>query len=596
MKEMIEKLKKMSLIKKIITIYTVVVIFPVFMLVSYLSMVQYEKLYTETVSSKQLALEQLTQNIQNSLATVETLSQNLAYRSPISSLISRNNLENFPIWTKRSSNEIIDALHYTLEYQNRGIEDIDIYTNKNELCNQENFYNISLLYGFDFYDNFHEQQKGADFYFLDKETTEKYFAKKDMNASIDELLLFVRDIRNEEDDVYSGLLVFEIDPEKFLLSLQENKRNEYSIYFTNTKDFWGKPLSTNVISAIQSSVAENTVNFSEVSFGHLYSYIKNYKLVVIDRNAIEKNSYIILTLRIFVLFSLLIVVQALCLYILIKYIMNKINKNINEMDRIVANGFEGQIPVDECDEFRTITMRYNVLLNKIQTLISDMIKKESDKKEAQIKALQYQMNPHFIYNTLSIFASNAEDNGNFRLSEAIAYFGHLLRYNIKNTGMFATVKEEMDNAYSLVQVYSIRCEGNLELELDVPQELYPVEIIKYLLQPILENSIVHGAKKNQRTWIRIKARYFGKFLVIKIEDNGTGVDKEYLEKIRENIVEGKQLENTISSNSSFIGLRNIYKRLQLIYGEEAELLIDSKIEEGTVVSIKIPIKDFEESE
>ena len=75
--------------------------------------------------------------------------------------------------------------------------------------------------------------------------------------------------------------------------------------------------------------------------------------------------------------------------------MNKINKNINEMDRIVANGFEGQIPVDECDEFRTITMRYNVLLNKIQTLISDMIKKESDKKEAQIKALQYQMNPHF---------------------------------------------------------------------------------------------------------------------------------------------------------------------------------------------------------
>ena len=136
----------------------------------------------------------------------------------------------------------------------------------------------------------------------------------------------------------------------------------------------------------------------------------------------------------------------------------------------------------------------------------------------------------------------------------------------------------------------------MELELDVPQELYPVEIIKYLLQPILENSIVHGAKKNQRTWIRIKARYFGKFLVIKIEDNGTGVDKEYLEKIRENIVEGKQLENTISSNSSFIGLRNIYKRLQLIYGEEAELLIDSKIEEGTVVSIKIPIKDFEESE
>ena len=129
MKVIIEKLKKMSLVKKIIIIYGMVVIFPVFLLVSYLSVSQYERLYSETVSSKQLALEQLTQSIENSLATVEALSQNLAYRSPIASLISRNNLENFPIWTKRSSSEIIDALQYTLKYQNRGIEDIDIFTN-----------------------------------------------------------------------------------------------------------------------------------------------------------------------------------------------------------------------------------------------------------------------------------------------------------------------------------------------------------------------------------------------------------------------------------------------------------------------------------
>lgn len=596
MKVLIEKLKKMSLVKKIIIIYGGVVIFPVFLLVSYLSVSQYERLYSETVSSKQLALEQLTQSIENSLATVETLSQNLAYRSPIASLISRNNLENFSIWTKRSSNEIIEALQYTLKYQNRGIEDIDIFTNKSELLDGENFNDISLLFGFDFYNDFHYQKKNADFYFLNKEASEKYFEAKNEDASVDEVLLFVRDIQNEEADVYSGLLVFEIDPEKFLLSLEENRRNEYSIYFTNTKNFWGEALSSELIATIQSSAAKNSVNFSEVSSGYLYSYIRDYNLVVIDRNAIEKNNYIILALRIFLIFGLLIVIQALCLRILIKYIMNKINKNINEMDRIIANGFEGKITSEDSDEFQTIAKRFNILLSKIQTLISDIIKKESDKKEAQIKALQYQMNPHFIYNTLSIFASNAEESGNYRLSEAIAYFGHLLRYNIKNTGMFATVKEEIDNAYSLVQVYSIRCGGNLELELDVPQDLYPIEIIKYLLQPILENAIIHGGTQDKRTQIRIMIRHCGKFLTIAVEDNGKGVEKEYLVKLRENIVNDRQQENTLSPNSSFIGLRNIYKRLQLIYGEEAELLIDSKVNEGTVVTIKIPMKSFEESE
>lgn len=600
---MMKKLKKMSLIKKIIIIYATVVIIPVFLLVSYLSMSQYQRLYLQAVSSKQMALEQLTQSIQISLATVETLSQNLAYRSPIAELISRDNLENFPIWTKRSSNEIIETLKYMLKYQNMGIEDIDIYTNKSELCDQENFYDISLLYGFDFYNNFQEQQKVADFYLLDQELTAKYFKKKNTDVSMDEVLLFVRNFQNEEEESYPEMLVFEIEPKKFLPSIQESRRKDYSIYFTNIKDFYGKPVDPDVISSIQSSAAEHTVNISDVSSGYLYSYIGDYNIAVIDGKEIGKKTYIFLALlRIFVLFGLLIVAQALCLRFLIRYIMNKVNMNINEMDRIVANGFKGQIPVDEFDEFSTITMRYNLLLDKIQALIADMIKKENDKKEAQIKALQYQMSPHFIYNTLNIFSSNAEENGNYKLSEAIAYFGHLLRYNIKNTSMFATVKEEIDNAYSLVQVYSIRCGGNLALELDVPRDLYSVEIIKYLLQPILENSIIHGGgKQKKQTRIRICARRSGAFLIIVISDNGKGIEKEALEMLRKNIVSEEELKNNLPQNktsvrlSSFIGLRNIYRRLRLIYGKEAMLSVDSRPGEGTVVELRLPVKEFQEN-
>lgn len=590
MKSFIRQFEKLPLIKKIIIFYAGVVILPLFILVVNLSKTEYEQLYSQTVNSKQLALEQLTQNIDTSMMSVEDLSQSLTYRSPISSLISRNHLDNFPIWTKRSSEETIEAMKYTLKYQNLGIKDISIYSNKSELSDNKNFFNESLLYEFEFYNNFESMQKDSDFYFLNEKDTSAYFKKKNKLSHEKEILLFVRNIQNEEEEINSGLLVFEINPEKFLVPLSHNKDSygDYTIFFPNTHSCWGASLDDQLIMDIQTSSNKNRMQFSDVASGYLYSNIKDYNVIIVDEKNIDKGSYVILALRIFGIFFSLIIIQALGVRFLVKHILQKVNKSINEMDKIVENGFEGQINVDESDEFRYITRRYNILLHKIQTLISEMIKKETDKKEAQIKALQYQMNPHFIYNTLSIFASNAEESKNYKLADAISYFGHLLRYNIKNTGMFATIKEELDNAYSLIHVYSIRCRENLELILDVPQELYCVKIIKYLLQPILENAILHGGKGEKRSMtIKISISYCKKYLKIIIEDDGLGIEKGYLSRIKNNIMAGQELEGP-SSGSSFIGLRNIYKRLQLMYGEESELLIDSLYGRGTTITIKIP--------
>lgn len=594
MKTMIARFEKLTLIKKIIIVYAAAVILPVFILVTYLSKTEYERLYSQAVNSKQLALEQITQNTRTSMISAEDLSLSLAYRSPISSLVSRNNLNKFPVWTKRSSEESMEAVKYTLKCQNLGIEEISVYSNKSELFDNEVFFDESLLYGFDFFNNFKFQQKDSDFYFLDENTTETYYNKKGISTHEKEILLLVRNIRNEEEGIYSGLLLFEINPAKFLSSSSGAEYGDYTIYFPNIKTFWGEELSEDIITAIQTSSGKNKVNYSQVASGYLYANIKDYNVFIVDKNAIDNNNYIILVLGIFAAFIFLIIVQALGLRYLIKYILKKVNKNINEMDKIVANGFKGEIYVEEDDEFRYITRRYNVLVHKIRTLISDIIKKERDSKEAQIKALQYQMNPHFIYNTLSIFASNAEESRNYQLSEAISYFGHLLRYNIKNTGMFATVREELDNAYSLIRVYSIRCREKLEIKMDVPEELYDIRIVKYLLQPILENAILHGgrAERKQMT-IKLCARCCEGLLIIEIEDNGTGIEEEHLIKIRKNIVEGKELENT-SGNSSFIGLRNIYKRLQLIYGEESDLWIDSEYGCGTRIGIKIPVSSKSE--
>lgn len=584
-------MKEISLLKRIIIVYTCLAILPAFLLVIFLSVNQFNRLYSDTLSGKQLALKQITQSMNTALLSAEDISQSLAYRSPISELISRDNLNAFPIWTKRSTEESIEALKYTLKYQNLGIEEILIYTNKSELATTSFFYQESLLYSFPFYKNFRSQKYDKALYYLDNSETKQYYEKKGGVAHSDGTLLFVRKIQDETNDVYSGILVFEINPTKFLsnFSSTDSKENEYTFYFTNTKTFLGSSIDKQIIMDIQSSPKKDVINLTNLSTKYQHTKLKGYDLLIIDKETLEKKAYLFLALRIFIIFFFLLIIQILGLHYLIQYIQRKINKNMNEMDAIIADGFKGTIEENEQDEFKFITIRFNKLLQKIQTLVADILTKERERKDAQIKALQYQIDPHFIYNTISIFASIADENHNFELAEAISYFGHLLRYNIKKDGGFATIKDELDNAYALNKVYSIRYREQLELVQNVASDLYQVKIIKYLLQPIIENAILHGGRNNQvKMMVSLSIERIADNLVITITDDGKGMETTQLERIRQHLLIDEGAKKGAENKSTSIGLVNVYRRLQLIYGESATLNIASEPAQGTTVTVTIP--------
>lgn len=576
---------KISLFKKCALIYVVFITVPTLFFAFFLYHTQSEQFYNQAVHDRKTALSQIADNIDTNFMAVEDLSNSLTYRNSLVSLISRSDLNEYPVWAKHSSEEFMINLKYSLKYQNLSITDAAIFTNNPDIPETGNFYTRDRLYALPFYQDFRRQNKNYDIYFLPKEEASEYFKQKgeDKDAK-GAILLFVRKIQQAYYSGYQGVLILEVNADKFLASFSPyiGKNSGYYILFKNTKDTYG---------CLPASKINFTNKLREES-DVLFEGSEKYPVTVVSQMALHKKIYLVPAFRMSLLLILMTVIQLFVVWGMIKYIFQKINMQITEMDKIVMHDFSGRISTTASNELSLVGQRYNLLLNKIDMLINDIVQKETDIKNAQIKALQYQINPHFIYNVLSIFAGNAEQSGNPLLSESISYFGHLLRYTIRDTGLYSTVEEELANAKALIKVYALHFTGSLELNIKVKEEVLKQKLIKFLLQPIIENSIIHAYPREYAggdMQINISVETFDEEMVITIADNGIGMEAEQLCKIRENIIHGTEAEATIKSDSSFIGLHNIYKRLKLIYGEKSNLEIISFKGKGTVVSTTLPI-------
>ena len=310
-------------------------------------------------------------------------------------------------------------------------------------------------------------------------------------------------------------------------------------------------------------------------------------MIVATNEAVDRSIYDAQALKLAGLIVLLALMQLLLLYVLAKHIFGKVNRSISAMDAIVRGGYHGHVPVKGTDELAQIAMRYNTVLDHVDELVSANVEKETAHKSAQIQALQYQMNPHFIYNTLTVFSGQAEKEGNYALSEAISYFGQLLRYNIKGDGLYATLEQELTNARSLFKVYELKYPGRISLIIDAEAEVRGLRIIKFVIQPLLENSILHGRKGKRGTLtVRIHAKAQDGMLSLTVEDDGAGIEPDRLQAV----LEGEEPLRENDRNGSFIGLKNIRDRIRLFYGEEASFGIDSEWKQYTRATIRIPVR------
>ena len=248
------------------------------------------------------------------------------------------------------------------------------------------------------------------------------------------------------------------------------------------------------------------------------------------------------------------------------------------------------------DEIGYLEQRFNSMSASLDKHIQTAYVYQLQSKTAELKALQAQINPHFLFNTLESIRVNALMNKDAETARMIHILGNLFRWNIKSRGMFVELREEFDYAAAFVELEKIRYADAFEVVTDAPGKLLPLGVPKFILQPLVENAIRHGQMGvSSGGVISIVAREeAGEKLVLAVEDNGRGMDAETVRRIVSQL-DRPEAEAEHEDHYS-IGLSNVHQRIRILFGEPYGLSIESEPGVRTVVSITMPAKSKEDLE
>ena len=273
-------------------------------------------------------------------------------------------------------------------------------------------------------------------------------------------------------------------------------------------------------------------------------------------------------------------------------IISIVSKPLNQMICYInALSLDQDAPLnlssDFLDEFELINSSFNQMLVKLKDSIKEVYEAQIRESNANLAALQAQINPHFLYNTLDMIKSMAELYGALQVSEMIMALSKLFRYATHTDGVLVTIREELENLSSYMTIVNARFGGRIAFAARVPEELLAEPIVKVCLQPLVENSISHGLGSGRAGGrIAVTVKKEEGIMTVTVEDNGGGIQPERLAEIRGRLERRERVEE--ESGRGNVGLKNIHDRIRLYYGDVYGIVIDSFPGKVTVVTLSYP--------
>ncbi len=271
------------------------------------------------------------------------------------------------------------------------------------------------------------------------------------------------------------------------------------------------------------------------------------------------------------------------------FLSSALTQPLDSMMRLMQKVQRGDLgvrfQVRRRDEIGRLGSQFNFMLVRIEELIADIYRIEAQKKEAELGALQSQINPHFVYNTLEAIRMTAELNDDVDSADMISILGRMLRYGTDDPGGEATVREELEHAARYVDLLNYRYRGRFELEIRVPEALLEEKLPKLTLQPIIENAAYHGLDDKPLMKLSIEALPEDGRLRFRVSDNGCGMNEATLRKLNEGIAGGLPSRKKVRGG---VGLKNVHHRLALRYGPGCGLRVSSAPGIGTSVELSLP--------
>ncbi len=284
------------------------------------------------------------------------------------------------------------------------------------------------------------------------------------------------------------------------------------------------------------------------------------------------------------------VLSVALLYVVLKVMLRKLQSMLGVMQLVTEGDFSVRVPEGGAGEIDELAKDFNFLIDRINLLVSRVADEAKERQEAQLVALQSQINPHFIYNTIELFRMKMELTGDIDTADAIMSFGKMVRYNMSGDSLYASVDAELEHVRCFVGLQSIRYKDRLRLSVDCAEGLLHHRMAKLILQPVVENCVLHGlAPANESVLeISLSVRTENGKVCFVIRDNGRGMGPERLGEIRRELAAAAGTTPERRRSTSGIALVNVAGRLRVFYGEAGRIEIESESGGGTAVRIEIP--------
>ncbi len=312
---------------------------------------------------------------------------------------------------------------------------------------------------------------------------------------------------------------------------------------------------------------------------YIYYQMQSMEKVTNDLNNQVNNFLLVCRIMI----AALIVLAMAITILIVSDILRPLRELYNATEKVAAGDFSARANIETYDEIAVLSKGFNNMAENIQTLFGTIKEDERKLRRVDLRLLQEQINPHFLYNSLDTIVWLIEGNESEKAVDMVVTLSDFFRLVLSKGKEFISIKEEEQHINSYLKIQEMRYHDILEYDIQIDKVLYNYQILKLTLQPIVENALYHGIKyKRAKGYIHINGEKEGNIIRLVVRDNGVGMDEDELKQIRE------EISRPCKETEKGFGLANVNERIRMYFGTEYGMTIQSEKGKGTIVEILIP--------
>lgn len=566
MQRMIKFFRNMKFRYKLITTYILLGVIPM----SIMGVVWYNQTRTILMKQEKSSIEnyltQAVSNMDNQLRIYNNLSDYIAFNQQISHVVSHKYDSYYDMYNQFSN--VLDPMLASLKYFHSDINQITIYTKNNVVKHNTTLAPITEIENKDWY---RVIEGNNDIHWFVSQSEKKVFC--------------ARNIPTLENNYEVGVLYVQVDYEKLFESFKQMNDSNYGIFIMDE-------LGNNIFNFAQFEDPNKSmiITFDEFNRGigkeKIYTTVTSHSVnnnwtvtLYKPQKLIYKSTNFMITGNVMAII-LLIVFSIIITSVLSRVMVSGLEKLRANMEEVEKGNMEIKVKSNNEDEVGALIRGFEKMIIQIKTLIEDVYESRLIQKDYEMKALQAQINPHFLYNSLSLINWMALEADQEEISKITLSLSMFYRTALNKGKNILKVRDEIKNMRSYLDIQLMMHDYEFDVDVQIDEDILDYNILNLILQPLIENAIDHGIdlKTDGRGCIKIIGKKQNNEIVLIVSDNGVGMSKE-------------QAESILTNKSNGYGVKNVNERIKLYYGEQYHLKIESEIGIGTKVEITIPMHE-----